>query len=110
MTDEELIEFSLEFRKGILGEYPSNYMCYAISAPLLSLLNIYGINGDLEESDLGECNHIYIRLSDGRVLDPSADQFNWCSREELPSVYLGYDKIIHKNYNENIHKAQPDTE
>jgi hypothetical protein len=34
-------------------------------------------------------------LTDGQVLDPTADQFNWCSREKLPGVYLGAPAFIH---------------
>lgn len=97
MTDADLIEFAAEFRKGVLGGHSSEWMCFAISAPLQSLLCLHGIETEMMESDLGVCNHMYLRLQDGRVLDPTADQFNWCNREKMPPVYLGEPRVIHDN-------------
>lgn len=89
MTDDELIEFAAEFREGILDGSPSDMMCFAIVAPLAGLLSIYGIEADVIEGDLGVCNHYWLRLADGRVLDPTADQFNYCNSQQMPPVYLG---------------------
>ena len=95
MTDDELIGFAMEFRKGILNDGPSWMMCFAVAAPLSGLLQLYNIDNNLVEGDLGEFNHFWLRLSDGRVLDPTADQFNDFGFEPLPPVYLGPPIKIH---------------
>lgn len=95
MNDVELLDYAIEFRKGILGGRDSDMMCAMVSWPLAGLLNFMGIKCRTEEIDLGECNHIYIRLADGRVLDPTADQFNSCRAEQMPPVYLGPGINIH---------------
>jgi hypothetical protein len=43
------------------------------------------VETQLERPRGGPLNHVWLRLSDGRALDPSADQF----RLGLPPVYLG---------------------
>lgn len=95
MGDDELISFASEFREGILDGRPSAWMCAAVCWPLAGLLRASGVDAECVESDLGECNHIWIRLADGRALDPTADQFNWCNIEQLPPVYLGKPTTIH---------------
>ena len=98
MTDAELIEFTQEFRAGILDGGESKSMCAAICWPLVTLLNIHGVKAETVESDLSECNHIWIRLADGRVLDPTADQFNWLFPDlAMPPVYLGPPVKLHPN-------------
>lgn len=85
MTDAELIEITRDFRDGILNGRPSDLMCYAVSAPLQGFLSaVYGVETILEEVDLGECNHVWLRLPDGHILDATADQF-----PGMPPVYLG---------------------
>lgn len=88
MTDGELIDFASEFRSGILGDDPSAMMCAAVSWPLAAFLRCHGVDCDtptsIVQTDYGQCNHVWIRLSDGRVLDPTADQFG-----NYPPVYLG---------------------
>ena len=92
MKDTQLVDFATEFRIGILDGRASTNMCFAVSAPLASLLRIHGVEAELVESDLAETNHFWIRLADGRVLDPTADQFD----ESLPPVYLGPATKIHE--------------
>ncbi len=92
MTDAELIDIATEFRDGILDGRPSKMMCYMVSAPLAGFLNFYGLRADLIGGDLG---HFWIRLADGRVLDPTADQFNDEGFEVLPPVYLGPPTMLH---------------
>jgi len=89
MTDAELVEFATDFREGILGGRPSDRMCAAICWPLVTLLNMHGVNCKDVESDLGHMNHVWIQLSDGRALDPTADQFNRMFADNMPPVYLG---------------------
>lgn len=89
MTDAQIIEFASEFRAGILGDDPSNWRCGMVCFPLVTLLNMHGVECDLVETDLGDMNHIWLRLADGRALDPTIDQFNELFAETFPPVYLG---------------------
>jgi len=96
MKDKDIIKFVEAFRNGILGDNKSSWAwCFAISSPLQLLLSIHGVESELKEIDVGEYNHIFLRLKDGRVLDPTADQFNWCGYKKLPPVYLGKPVKIH---------------
>lgn len=93
MTDAELIEFASEFREGILDGTPSAMMCGMICEPLVTLLNMIGVPCSIAKTNAirtsyGSCNHVWIYLADGRVLDPAADQFN-DEGLALPPVYLG---------------------
>lgn len=95
MTDEELLTFAREFREGILDGRPSALHCAMVCWPLVTLLNLNGVDCESQEStvDLGDhtMSHIWIRLADGRALDPTADQFG-----KLPPVYLGEPTEIHQ--------------
>lgn len=88
MTDIELIRLAAEFRKGILGRKSSRGMCFAVAAPLSSFLSFGGVSNSLEKGENEATNHFYIRLSDGRVLDPTADQFGF------DPVYLGSTPVL----------------
>jgi len=98
VTDAELIEFAASFREGILDGTPSHMMCAAVSWPLAALLRCSGVDCSTEEAKdiptcFGTCNHVWIRLADGRVLDPTADQFG----EQYPAVYLGPAIELHRD-------------
>jgi hypothetical protein len=95
MTDAQLVEFASEFREGILDGTPSWMMCFAVCAPLVTLLDIHGVKAEMVEGDLGEFNHVWLKLADGRVLDPTADQFNEFGFDPMPPVYLGAPSKIH---------------
>lgn len=101
MKDKQLLKFATSFRKGILGNNSSHSMCAAVCWPLAGLLRAGGVECEAVESDLSEMedgwlmNHIWIRLPDGRVLDPTADQFNGKGFDSLPPVYLGPPLAIH---------------
>lgn len=93
MTDCDLYNIAYDFRVGLLGEGSPEGHCFTVSAPLSSLLRgIYGIDCELVSTDHSEnpnsCwyEHYWIKLPDGRVLDPTFDQF--CSEEVVP-VYIG---------------------
>lgn len=94
--DQYILQFTIEFRAAILGGGDSARMCAAISGPLCAALTVQGVSCRLLESDLGECNHVFIQLNDGQVLDPTADQFNSRSQDSLPEVYLGQKTWIHE--------------
>lgn len=94
MNDAQLIRFAADFRRGILGRDGSDSMCFAVCAPLVTLLNMSGVEATLKEGtvklfSIGHGNHFWIELADGRVLDPTADQFNRIRKAKLPKVYLG---------------------
>lgn len=91
IPDAELLEIASEFREGILNGGPSNWMCAAICWPLASLLRaIYNVDCETIEFDAGACNHVWIKLADGRALDPTLDQFNlWFPHKNYPPVFLG---------------------
>lgn len=95
MTDDELIEFAADFRDEILDGRPSSWMCAMVCWPLAGVLRFNGVECECVESDLGHCNHIWIRLADGRALDPTADQFNHFNDCDFPAVYLGAPAVIH---------------
>lgn len=92
-----LLQYATSFREAVLQGTSSSRMCAAISGPLGAVVDLLGVGHELVQSDLGVCDHIFLRLADGQVLDATADQFNWCSREALPGVYLGPGRGIHQN-------------
>jgi hypothetical protein len=83
MTDAEIVEFAREFRDGVLGGGSSRLMCFAICAPLETLLGLSGVECELVEADFGYINHVWLKLPNGDILDPTADQFGF------EPVYLG---------------------
>lgn len=94
MTDTELTEFAAEFRDGILDGAPSSMRCAMVVWPMVSLLGMSGVPCHAVETkdielDWGIVNHIWIQLEDGRVLDPTADQFNDPDGNPYPEIYLG---------------------
>jgi hypothetical protein len=91
VTDAELVEFTSEFRAGILGGRGSARMCAAVCMPLVTLLGLHGVEAVLMESETETCNHVWLRLTDGRVLDPTGDQF----AGGMPPVYLGPPLALH---------------
>jgi hypothetical protein len=89
MTDKQILATARAMRRGILGKKSSVDMCMVVSAPLQGYLSaVYGLETELEEvwfdeTPQGTTNHVFLRLTDGRILDPTADQFG------LEPVYLG---------------------
>ncbi len=88
MTDKQLIRYATQFRKGILAGRDSTGFCLMVSAPLATLLEMHGVVCKMVEG--ANCHHCFIELADGRILDPTADQFG------LVPVYLGPRKDIHE--------------
>jgi hypothetical protein len=89
LVNDNIAQAALEFRKGLLGSRDSMGMCAVVCWPLAGFLSSLGIDCKCEEIDLisvdgGITNHVWIRLSDGRYLDPTADQFGFNK-----PVYLG---------------------
>jgi hypothetical protein len=89
MTDQEVCLYATDFRRAILGDAPSDRMCAAISAPMCSALGVLEVPVELVKSDFGAFNHVFLDLLDGRLLDPTADQFNWLNVCAFPAIYVG---------------------
>lgn len=96
LTDKQLLRIATGFRKGILGRRRSSrMMCCMVSLGLQGYLGFLGLHTKVREGEVGDCNHIWLELSDGRVLDATADQF---SDDETiyPPVHLGEPLKIHR--------------
>src|SRR5208337_1185750 len=79
-----------EFRKGILGKRPSTNMCFVVSAPLQGYLHACcGVDCELESGMIGDYEHFWLRLQNGLILDPTADQFMTPEGDKMPEVYVG---------------------
>ncbi|MGF1612143.1 MAG: hypothetical protein ACFCUQ_22310 [Kiloniellales bacterium] len=99
MTDAELIGIAAGIRCATLARYPPRGMCFMVANPLAGLLRFYGMETRLVEGNIEiqghTVNHFWIALPDGRVLDPTADQFNGAGLGDWPRIYLGAPKEIH---------------
>jgi hypothetical protein len=100
MTDQELIDFTSLFRLGVLAGRPPIMNCFIVCAPLYCLLGCFGVACEMVETDLGWINHYWLRLADGRALDPTADQFNVLDGAKMPPVYLGVPTKYHREQTE----------
>lgn len=98
MTHKELLKIATDFRDGMIGNGPSDSMCFVVSAPLQCFLSmVYGYETEMiearitVESYMGviECHHWFLRLPDGCILDPTADQFQTPEGGKMPNVYIG---------------------
>ena len=90
MTDRRLLKVTTEFRDGLLGDLLPDGRCAMVCWPLAAFLQAaFDLQAEPEElrfpegGALGFSNHVVLRLPDGRILDPTADQFG------LAPVYLG---------------------
>lgn len=99
-TDDELIALAWDFRVQLIGERGMSFgMGSTIAAPLASHLNDHGLDVELCESDHSDLpnspwhEHYWIALPDGRVLDPTYDQF---FEEEPEPVYIGKATEFHQ--------------
>lgn len=77
------------FRRGILARRRSNGYCWAVSASLEGYLSFLGHDCELTEGRIGDYAHFWITLSDGRIVDPTADQFATPKGVKMPKVYIG---------------------
>jgi hypothetical protein len=58
---------------------------------------VMGVETELVEADFGWTNHCWLALPDGRILDPTADQFVGHGAT-LPPVYLGPLPVIYQRW------------
>lgn len=81
-----------EFRDGILDGRKSEFMCIAVCSPLEGYLRFaHGIEthvvaGAVWDGEGYEREHFWLEMSEGVVIDPTADQFPGLN---LPPVYIG---------------------
>jgi hypothetical protein len=97
MTDGQLKRLSLQFRNGLISKRESEMMCGIVSYALQGYLSFLGVDTKSEEVMLQFSNHVFLRLSDGRVLDATADQFGG------PKVYLGGGEWYHRDFKKELH-------
>ncbi len=88
MSDKELLAYVRSFRRGILQGRKPDRMCAMICEPLASLLDICGVHTEVVTVDFPTTDHVFLKLADGRILDPTASQFNQRG-VRFPVVYLG---------------------
>lgn len=94
MTDKKLLRITKSFRHGLLGRKDSDFQCFVVSAPLEAFLrheykfDTKLISGEVRvQSKPGRfmpLEHFWLELPDGRILDPTHDQFGYDEK-----VYLG---------------------
>jgi hypothetical protein len=97
MSDKELIRITTQFTRGLLGRKKVKSMCFVATAPLQGFLSACGVETKLLEveieietkDEIHIWNHFCLELEDGRILDPTANQFKTPEGEEMPNVYLG---------------------
>ena len=79
MTDKEIIRVAKGFTKGLLGKKSTVDMCYVVCSPLVGYLSMLGVDCRLTDGYIDHCeaelHHFWITLSDGKIIDPTADQF-----------------------------------
>jgi hypothetical protein len=90
MTNAELVKYAQDFRDGMLKGKDSEGWCYAVSRPLESLLRVGSrIESTLTKGSVAGAPHYWLTLDDGRILDPTADQFKKPKGSTMPPVFLG---------------------
>lgn len=101
MNTKELLCAAREFRDGIVGNEPSERMCFMVCAPLHGYLRFVGEDVDLIQGTVSGVEHYWLRLKNGDVLDPTADQFT-TTDQPMPEIYIGKQP---KWYRENRKKG-----
>lgn len=86
MNYKKLLKTVTAFREGILVGGPSKNKCWIVSAPLCGYLSMCGVEVRLVE---GKVNHWFLELPDGRIIDPTSDQFKKPDGSPMPKVYIG---------------------
>lgn len=93
MKKSRLIQSALDFRNGLLDGKESDMMCFVVSSSLAGYLHYENIDCKLVEGSVValniECNHFWIEMPDGNILDPTADQFIDLDGNRMPKVYYG---------------------
>ncbi len=89
--DRELLRVARAARERITLGASSGGYCAVVCVPLAAYLSRRGLGAVAVEGGVGGgWQHSWVQLPDGRILDPTGDQFNrqpWAKR--LPQIYLG---------------------
>jgi hypothetical protein len=92
MTDKKLIKIARGFCSGLLGKKQSTNMCFKVCSPLVTYLSICGVLCELTKGEIicdgVEYGHFWITLSDGRIIDPTADQFIKMDGERMKNIWV----------------------
>lgn len=86
--DRELLRIARAARDRITLGGPSSGYCAVVCVPLATYLTRRGLPAEDVHGAVGEWQHSWIALGDGRILDPTADQFNR-GASRMPPIYLG---------------------
>lgn len=86
--DRELLRIASAARERITLGGPSSGYCAVVCVPLATYLTRRGLIAEDVHGAVGEWQHSWISLGDGRILDPTADQFNR-QGARMPPIYLG---------------------
>lgn len=93
MGDRELLKITTSFTKGILGKDEPTGKCFMVCSALQGYLSICDLKTILVEGEIKvkkyTYNHFWLLLPDGRILDPTASQFNVLNGVDMPKTYLG---------------------
>lgn len=84
-----LVECVTEFRAGLLGKRSDARMCFAVSSALAGYLHFLGQEAEVVHGSVGEHDHYWIELGDGRIIDATASQFKKPNGREMAQVYIG---------------------
>jgi hypothetical protein len=87
--DRQLLRIARAVRERITLGGPSNGYCAVVCVPLAAYLSRREVLAQDIHGAVGEWQHTWISLGDGRILDPTADQFNRNAALRMPQVYLG---------------------
>ena len=85
MSVASLAGIVIGFRNGLLGKRRPTDMCRVVCLPLESYLRVEGYDTIVVEGTVEGWDHCWLRLADGRIIDPTADQFG----NGMPKVYIG---------------------
>lgn len=87
--DRDLLRIARAARERITLGGPSSGYCAVVCVPLATYLTRRGLPAEDVHGAVGEWQHSWVALSDGRILDPTADQFNCPGASRMPPIYLG---------------------
>ena len=85
MSDASLADIVIGFRNGLLGKRRSTDMCRVVCLPLQSYLRVEGYETTVVDGTVEGWDHCWLSLADGRIIDPTVDQFG----NGMPKVYIG---------------------
>lgn len=102
MTDKQIIKAAQGFTRGLLGKKPTKDQCFKVCAPLHTYLKLCGIPCELTEGEIAyenhQWHHYWVTLSDGRIIDPTADQFIKPNGERLKNIWVEAEPFYYMEY------------